>query len=91
MVARLESDVSGAALEGVSGLLGILQGGDFGVVAEIVLVPAFAGELIVFIEEDAADGGVGRGEGDAAAGEIKGAVHPVEVLIGSGHLPGLQL
>ena len=64
---------------------GGLEGGDFGVVAEVVLVPDFAGELAVTVEEDAADGGVGRGEGDASAGEREGALHPVGVLVGGGH------
>jgi hypothetical protein len=45
-----------------------LQGGDFGVVDEVVLVPAFAGDLPRAVEDDAAYGGVGRGDGDAAAG-----------------------
>ena len=63
----------------------LLEGGDFGVVAEVVLVPAFAGELAGAVEEDAADGGVGRGEGDASASEGEGAVHPGAVLVGGGH------
>ena len=81
MVAGLEGDVGCAAAGAVTG---DLEGGDFGVVAEVVLVPAFAGELAVAVEQDAADGGVGRGEGDASAGEREGAVHPVGVLVGGG-------
>jgi hypothetical protein len=68
VVAGLEGDVGGAAFDRVAGLLRIFEGGDFGVVDEVVLVPAFAGELAGVVEEDAADGGIGRGESDAAAG-----------------------
>ena len=69
-------------LSGGACLLRGFEGGDFGVVEEVVLVPAFAGELAGAVEEDAADGGVGRGEGDASAGQVEGAVHPVGVLVG---------
>ena len=65
-----------------------LQGGDFGVVFQVVLVPAFAGELAGGVEQDAADGGIGRGERDAATGEREGAVHPGAVLVGGGHESG---
>ena len=81
VVARLEGYVGGAVFYGFFGMLCGFQSGDFGVVAEVVLVPAFAGWLAVSVEEDAAYGGVGRSEGEAAAGEGEGAVHPVEVGI----------
>jgi len=68
VVAGLEGDVGGAALDRVPGLLCGFESGDFGVVALLVLVPAFAGDLAGTIQEDAADGGIGRGEGDASAG-----------------------
>ncbi len=90
VVAGLEGYVSGAAVDGFSGLLRGFEGGDFGVVEEVVLVPAFASELAGAVEEDAAYGGIGRGEGDAAASEIKGAMHPVGVLAGHSS-PGFQL
>ncbi len=44
-------------------------------------MPAFADELAGAVEDDAADGGVGRGDADAAAGEFEGALHPVDVFI----------
>jgi hypothetical protein len=55
------------------------------VVYKVVFVPAFAGYLAGFVENDASDGGVGRGEGDAAAGQLEGSLHPVTVLIGGLH------
>jgi len=55
---------------------------DFGVVEEVVFVPAFTGKLSVAVEEDAADGGIGRGEGNTSAGEVEGALHALKVLIG---------
>ncbi len=82
MVAGLEGYVGGAAAEAVAGvLLGDFEGDDFSVVYEVVLVPAFARYLAGFVENDAADGGVGRGESDAAAGQLQGSLHPVTVLI----------
>ena len=48
---------------------------------EVVFVPALANDLAGAIEDDAADGGVGRGDADAAAGEFEGALHPVEVFV----------
>ncbi len=82
MVAGLEVDVGRAAAETVAGvLLGDFEGDDFSVVDEVVFVPAFAGYLAGAVEDDAADGGVGRGDGDAAAGQLEGSLHPVTVLI----------
>ncbi len=63
-------------------LLRGIEGDDFGVVDEVVFVPAFACDLAGAVEDDAADGGVGRGEGDAAAGELEGALHVLGIVIG---------
>jgi len=49
-------------------LIGDFEGGDFGVINQIVFVPAFAGYLAGAIEDNAAYGGVGRGDRYAAAG-----------------------
>jgi hypothetical protein len=49
------------------------EGDDFGVVEQVVLVPALAGDLAGAVENDAADGGVGRGDADAAARQLEGA------------------
>ncbi len=82
VIAGLEGDVGGAAFEAVARVLsGFVEGDDFGVVEQVVLVPAFADDLAGAIEDDAADGGVGRGDADAAAGEFEGALHPVDVFI----------
>jgi hypothetical protein len=59
---------------------GLAESDDLGVVEEIVLVPALANDLAGAVENDAADGGVGRGDADAAARKLEGALHPVEVL-----------
>ena len=87
VVAGLESDVGGAAAEAVFFvvLCGVFEGGDFGVVEEVVFVPAFADEFAGAVEDDAAYSGVGRGEADAAAGQFEGALHPVGVVSGGGH------
>ena len=86
MVAGLEGYVDGAAEETIAGVLGgDAKGDDFSVVDEVVFMPAFTDYLAGAVEDYATDGGVGRGDGDAAAGEFEGAVHPVAVLIGSGH------
>ena len=84
VIAGFEGDVGGAALETISlsCYCWLFEGGDFGVVEEVVFVPAFADELAGAVEDDAADGGIGRGEADAAAGEFESALHPVGVLSG---------
>jgi hypothetical protein len=51
------------------------------VVDEVVFMPAFAGYLAGFIENDAADGGVGRGDADSSAGQLEGPLHPDFVLV----------
>ena len=82
VIAWLERYIGCAAAEAVAGvLLGDFEGDDFSVVDEIVFVPAFAGYLAGVVENDAADGWIGRGEGDASAGQFEGAVHPVAVLV----------
>ena len=63
-------------------LRGFVEGDNFSVVEEVVLMPAFADYLTGAVEDDAADNGVGRGDGDAAVGEIKSSLHPVDVLVG---------
>ena len=45
-------------------------------------MPALADDLAGAVENDAADGGIGRGDTDAAARELEGAAHPVEVEVG---------
>jgi hypothetical protein len=66
-------------------LFGDVEGDDFGVIDEVIFVPAFACDLAGAVEDDAAYGGVGRGDGDASAGELESAVHPVAILVGAGH------
>ena len=54
--------------EAVAGVLFcFVEGDDFGVVEQVVFVPAFADDLAGAVEDDAADGGVGRAYADAAA------------------------
>ena len=82
VVAGFQSDVGCAAAETLPGVLrGYFEGDDFGVVEQIVLMPAFAGHLPCAVENHAAHGGVGRAYSDAAASELKRALHPVAVLI----------
>ena len=47
-------------------------------------MPALADDLTGTVENDAADGGVGRGDADATARKLEGAAHPVEVEVGGG-------
>jgi hypothetical protein len=69
-------------MEAVAGvLLGYFEGDDFSVVEEVVFMPALADYLAGAIENYAAYGWVGRGDADATAGQLKGALHPVTVLI----------
>jgi hypothetical protein len=82
-VAGLEGDVGSATVDAVACVrCRLAEGDDLGVIEEIVLVPALSDDLAGAIENDAADGGVGRGDADAAARELEGAAHPVEVEIG---------
>ena len=78
MVARLEGDVSCAATGAVASGF---EGDDFGVVEEIVLVPAFTGQLARAVKDDAADGGVRRCEADATASQLECSLHPYTVLV----------
>ncbi len=80
-VAGFQSDVGRATVDAIASVrCGLAQGDDFSVVEEIVLVPALANDLAGAVKNDAADGGVRRGDADAAASEFEGAAHPVEVL-----------
>ena len=86
MVAGLERDVGSAAAETLFGvLLSFAKGDDFGVVEEVVFMPALADHLAGAVEDDAANRGIGRGESDAAPGQFEGALHPVCVLLLHGH------
>ena len=86
VVAGLEGDVGSAAEKAVAGVLfSDFEGGDFSVVDEVVFVPALARDLAGAVENDAADGGVGRGEGDAPTGQFQGSLHPIAVLIQGAH------
>jgi len=81
--AGLEGDVGGAAVDAVACVSrGLAEGDDFGMVEKVVLVPALANDLTGAVENDAADGRVGRGDADAAARKLEGAAHPVEVEVG---------
>ena len=81
-VAGLEGDVGRAALNAIGCvLLRLFEGDDFRVVEQVVLVPALADHLSGAVENHAAHSGVGRGDADAAARELNGALHPVSVLI----------
>ena len=71
-------------------LAGFAQCNDFGVVEKVVFVPAFADDLAGAVEDDAAHRRVGRGEGDAAPGQLEGALHPVGVLMGRVHDTGIR-
>ena len=62
-------------------LLGNFEGDNFGVVQQVVLVPALAGHLPGAVQNHAAHGGVGRADGDAAPRQLQGALHPVTVLV----------
>ncbi len=91
VIARFERDVSCAAPNSVASAFGgCAQRDDFGVIDEVVFVPSFAGKLAGGVENDAADGGIGRGDSDAFARELKGAPHPIKVPVGNlicaGHL-----
>jgi len=79
---RLERNIGGTAAQAVGGVLPrFFEGGDLGVVLEGVLVPAFADKLASVVNQNATDGGVGRGDADAAARQIEGAGHPETVLV----------
>ena len=60
---------------------GLLERGNFGVVAEVIEVCAFA-EGLVAAREDAADGGIGTGEGGGVLREDQGAGEVMLVLWG---------
>ncbi len=64
MVARLEGDVSSRAPRQIPRLL---QGADLRMIAFVVFMEALAGQAAA-LHEDAADGGVGRGDADGPAG-----------------------
>jgi hypothetical protein len=82
VVAGLKGNVGGAAAQSLTGvLLGDFEGCNFGVIPQVVLVPAFASYLSRAIEENAAHGGVGRGDADAAPRQRQGVPHPVLILV----------
>jgi len=86
VIARFEGDIGGAAAKAFPGvLLCDPEGDDFGVIEQVVLMPALTGHLPGAIENHAAHGGIGGRNGDAAAGKFEGALHPVGVLVGRGH------
>ncbi len=86
-VAGLECDVGGATVDTIACVrCGLAQSDDFSVIEEIVLVPALANDLAGAVENDAADGGVGRRDADAAARELEGAAHPERILLGNSHI-----
>ena len=87
VVTRLQGDVGCAAAQPLAGVLrGNLEGSHLGVVHEVVLVPPFAGYLAGAIQNHAAHGRVGRGDGDAAPGQLQGSLHPLAVEFGAkGH------
>jgi hypothetical protein len=68
MRARLEGDVGRRAVGAVADGSRLLQCGDFGVVACVVVMRALAEEGVA-VCEDAAYGGIGAGETDRFAGE----------------------
>jgi hypothetical protein len=76
VIARLERDIG-------CGAAGFFAGGfqrdDFGMVAPIVLMEAFANDL-AFVNDDAANGGIGAGEADAFARELERALHEADVV-----------
>ena len=87
MIAGLQSDVGGGAAETnfVVVLYGVFESCDFCMVEDVVFVPALAQEFAVLVDNDAANGGVGGRQADAATGEVESALHPVGVLSGGGH------
>jgi hypothetical protein len=78
VVAGLQRHIGRAAARSLGSSL---ERGDFGVVEQVVLVPALAGQFSGAIQNHAADGGVGRGNSDAAPRQFEGALHPFLVLV----------
>ena len=82
VIAGFQGDVCGAAMQAIRWLrAGLFQGDNFGVVEEVVFMPALADHLAGRVDDDAAHGGIGRGEADAAPGEFESPLHPVRVLL----------
>jgi hypothetical protein len=82
VIAGLERHVCRSAAQARSGVpLSVAEGDDFGMVDEVVFVPAFADDLPGAVKDHAAYGRVGRGNSDAAARELQRASHPVDVLV----------
>jgi hypothetical protein len=67
--AGFEGDAGSGVVEVVAGGAGLVQRDDLGVVAGVVEVRAFAQDVFA-VEEDAADGWIGGGEGSGAASEL---------------------
>ena len=73
--AGLESHESGGSASICSGLL---EGNNLGVVVEFVLMEAFADDGAI-LYQDAADGGIRRGQTDAAASERESLPHELPI------------
>jgi hypothetical protein len=74
VAARFEGDIGGGSGYVHAAFGGLLECGDFGVVAGVVKVDA-RGDDLVLTGEDAAHLGVGRGEASGLAGEGEGLPH----------------
>jgi len=76
-IAGFERDVSGGAA-------GFFTGGferdDFGVVAPVILVEAFADD-VAGVNDDTTYGGIGACEADAFARDCEGALHEADVAV----------
>ena len=94
VTAGFEGDVSGGVFGGEATCGGLFEGDDFGVVAVVVEVRAFADDFGCAasggrLGEDTAYLGVRGGEADGLAGELEGTLHEDFVLGGIcvfGHL-----
>ena len=82
MVAGLERDISSRASRPIPRLL---QGDNLRMVPVVVLMKAFAGYAAA-LREDAADGGVGRGEADGLSRQLERSLHPLPILLSGRHL-----
>ena len=85
MAAGLERDVGGCAFGGEAASGGLFEGHDFGVVAVVVEVRAFADDLRRaaaggILREDTAYLRVGGGEADGLGGEVERSLHEDFVL-----------
>jgi hypothetical protein len=67
--AGLKGDAGGCAVKVMAGGVCVFQGNDFGVVADVVVMGAF-GEHGFTAQQNAANGGIRRGEGLGVASEL---------------------